>query len=301
MSRPPAPAKKWVRPAPPISFTLHTATTSQQVNECLNKGENIEGYVEQDTPLICAIKRGNNQVIDALLQRGADPNKSFRHNKSPIQQAAHEDRVDIMQRLIEAGADINCNKNQETPLCIASDKGFVDVVDFLMANNALIELKDKRDKNALSAAAYRGNLDVLDRLLAAGANARFRNPFTDTSLLSVAAYNGHVGVLDRLVIHGAEVNAKNNQAESALGIASEKGHVQFVERLLDLGADINSQNSFGKTALMNACINERVEVIRLLLDRGADRDIRDNYDRQLSSFISSDLRDILSPLFPDLP
>lgn len=286
---------------PSTSFNLHTATTAQQVNECLNKGENIEGYVETDTPLINAIKRGNLQVLDVLLQRGADPNKAFRTNKSPIQQAADEDRVDIMQRLIEAGADINCNKNQETPLTIASDRGFVDVVDFLIANNALIEPKDKRDKNALCSAAYRGNVDVIDRLLAAGADARFLNPFTSSSVLISASYHGHVDVLDRLVIHGADINAKDIHLETPLSMASERGHVQFVERLLDLGADINSQNIFGRTPLMNACINKRVDVIKLLLERGADRNILDIYGRQLSSFITPDLRALLSTLFPDLP
>ncbi len=97
---------------------LFTATTAAQVEESLARGDDIEKEVSSHedfstftiTPLISACKRGALEVVDSLLNHGADPHHCPKKMQmGPIQMAAFKGHVDIIQRLIKAGADINDN------------------------------------------------------------------------------------------------------------------------------------------------------------------------------------------------
>ncbi len=59
------------------------------------------------TPLHAAILGDNKDVVVALLDAGADIGKKF-GDVTPLQQAAHYGRGDLMRRLIDRGADPTC-------------------------------------------------------------------------------------------------------------------------------------------------------------------------------------------------
>jgi len=155
---------------------LFTATTAAEVEETLARGENIE-HVQRDddgesTPLESACKRGELEVVDCLLNHGAHPNNPLQAWKGPIQIAAREGHVNIIERLVRAGADINDNRGPErdTPLIVASGEGHVDVVDYLLSLGANIDCVDVIEATPLMWASINGHVDVVDRLLAAGCN-----------------------------------------------------------------------------------------------------------------------------------
>jgi uncharacterized protein len=57
-----------------------------------------------------------------------------------------------------------------------------------------------------------------------------------------ASEKGHVDVVQALLAKGAEVNAKNNNGATALIWASIQGHVDVVQALLAKGADRRYSN-----------------------------------------------------------
>ncbi|EXA28573.1 hypothetical protein FOVG_19830 [Fusarium oxysporum f. sp. pisi HDV247] len=90
--------------------------------------------------------------------------------------------------------------------------------------------------------------------------------------LQAASAGGHIQVVERLLNAGANVNAAAaaDRGRTALQAASEGGHIQIVERLLDAGANVNAAAArYGRTALQAASEGGHIQVVKRLLNAGA--------------------------------
>jgi ankyrin repeat protein len=79
--------------------------------------------------------------------------------------------VGVLHVLVALGADVNNNKDGETPLCMASEKGHAEVVKMLLGAGADVN-KAATDDGAtpLWTASYHGHAEVVKMLLSAGAD-----------------------------------------------------------------------------------------------------------------------------------
>jgi ankyrin repeat protein len=87
----------------------------------LDRGAAIEdkqGYRNLCTALHCAAARGNIAAIAFLLSRGANVNSLDRDNETPLHYAASNDRADAVTYLVTHGAHINAKSTiyDRTPL-----------------------------------------------------------------------------------------------------------------------------------------------------------------------------------------
>jgi uncharacterized protein len=124
-----------------------------------------------------------------------------------------------------------------TPLLTAIYHGDVQAVDRLIAAGANVRAANREGVTPLSMACLDGDLPIIDRLLKAGADPKERGPNGET-LLMFAARNGRVDVITRLVTAGAEVNARERlRGTTALMWAAEQRHPDAVNALLAAGAD----------------------------------------------------------------
>ena len=128
---------------------------------------------------------------------------------------------------------------------------------------------------ALFDAAYAGNVDLLRKLLAEGANVNWRNAGGWTPLM-IAAAERHLDAVAVLLEAKADPNQRNSYGRTALMFASRYGQLAIVERLLGAGADPNivPTDATGWTALVSAATEGHAAVIRALLAKGADPSIR---------------------------
>ncbi|KAJ9465298.1 hypothetical protein DIPPA_10328 [Diplonema papillatum] len=67
----------------------------------------------------------------------------------------------------------------------------------------------------------------------------------------------------------ADVNAANNNGETALISASETGAERIVKELLSAGVDVNATTNDGTTALLVACTAGPVAIVKELLSAAA--------------------------------
>ena len=76
-------------------------------------------------------------------------------------------------------------------------------------------------------------------------------------------------ILNRYNIDSFDVNAKNNDGDTALMEDSINGRLEAVKYLISKGADVNAKNNDGNTALMWASNYGYLEIVEYLKSHGA--------------------------------
>jgi ankyrin repeat protein len=160
------------------------------------------------------------------------------------------------------------NRNGYTPLLLAAFNGQLELVQFLLANGASLEEKINRGDTALLLAAVSGQLDTVKWLLANGASLQEKNNRGDTALLFAAA-SGKLDTVKWLVANGANLQEKNNNGTTALLVAAANGHLDTVKWLLANGASLQEKENRGDTALLVAAANGHLDIVNWLLANGA--------------------------------
>ncbi|RYO82406.1 hypothetical protein DL764_009606 [Monosporascus ibericus] len=164
-----------------------------------------------------------------------------------------------------------------TALQAASGGGHWEVVDRLLAAGANINAgpANYKGRTALQAASEGGHVEVVEQLLAAGANINAEPAYCEgRTALQAASGNGHLEVVKRLLAARANINAEpaENFGRTALQAASERGYLGAVKLLLAAKANINAApgNWSGRTALQAASGGGHLEVVERLLAAGAN-------------------------------
>jgi len=124
------------------------------------------------------------------------------------------------------------------------------------------------DCAAFDTAAHLGSRFVL-RQLARGANVNAFNDEGDTAL-TLNAWSGDAKAVRRLLeVGAADANALATDG-SALALAAERGHVKCVELLISHGARLDHVDAAGNSALMLAAKAGKAAAVAALLDNGAN-------------------------------
>jgi ankyrin repeat protein len=236
------------------------------------------------TPLYLATGSGATEVMKLLISKGANVRaRAVDPPPEPIHVAVSNDLPVATAVLIESGAPVDAlAQDGMTPLLIAADGGFADLVDVLLKHGAKVDAKREDGQTAMHLAAERGYLGVVKRLIAAKASINLQDNM-GWSPLHRAARKGNVDIVDFLLAHGANPNDKSkfvderlNKFESGfipdmtpLRLAVKNGRVEVAKKLIAAKADMN-QGSFGDTLLHVAAESGSVEMIRHLIDNGAD-------------------------------
>lgn len=123
----------------------------------------------------------------------------------------------------------------------------------------------------------RPGVEEVDRLLALVLEAKI--PDTGLALIK-AADKGDSEVVEALLDTGTDINARDEQNQTALHKAASRGHTLMVKLLLERGADVNAKNLFGQTPLLAPLYRGSLDAVRALLGAGADVDARSGFAGQ---------------------
>jgi ankyrin repeat protein len=117
-------------------------------------------------PLQLAVIRRRNEIAKCLLDHGADPNRGTESHLLPLAAAAYNRDLAMMELLVSHGADVNVPLNQASPLELAAMGKRMDLIDWLLERGA-----DPSAVFAPRVAVYRIDGRFLRRLIEAGAKA----------------------------------------------------------------------------------------------------------------------------------
>ncbi len=209
---------------------------------------------DASSPIVIAIANGHYTLGQYLLDRGADPNVANLDGVTPLYATVNMryapvswapnpridqevvDSLELMQALLEAGADPNAHIARKLWFSPTShDRGWID----------------QAGATPFWRAAMSTDVEAMKVLVAAGADPSLKTDGGATALM-VASGLGWIG------------NFSQNPPDS---------WAEAVEYCLELENDINAVDKDGFTALHGAASRGDNEIVQLLVDRGARVDI----------------------------
>lgn len=290
---------------------LHLAAKSgnnEVVRLLLQHGlnHNLRTPSEAFTALHLAAVSGRTAVLETLIEHHADLEARAFYGNTALHCAAREGHVDCVVQLAGAGADIDTrgDPEQETPLMTAAVQDNNIMVQTLLDLGADVDATQRHGRTATLAAAYYGNLEALQALIAGGANldmmdhkgytplrcaidwkhpkaalvlleqrVRVNTPFAphNDTALHLAVRHDYLKVVKKLLSKGVDVEACDADGDRPLQWAVQLGKVKMVKCLLRHGAKVRERNSdTGETVLHWAVKCGHVAVTELLLSCGSD-------------------------------
>lgn len=123
-------------------------------------------------------------------------------------------------------------------------------------------------------AAYRGERELVLRLLEQGASARYVSPYGETALIGACQHNDFI-LVEALLHAGADIQAVRDTyenlytRETPLTKAVSFGHATIVRLLLSQGAELDFFGDDARCLMYAACASGNEETVQLLEERGA--------------------------------
>ncbi len=224
----------------------------------LESGAVVQQAGPGGTALAFAVREGQLEAARLLLEHGADANE--RVEGTPLlTQAISAEREDMARLLVASGAAIDVvNDDGRTPLQLACDKGYTDLVGELLARGADPNHASEGGESPLGLAIAGNHEETVRLLLGRGATAGRQQ-------LAAALAAGNGPLAARLIEAGAPV-------EKALLDALPGADLELVRLLVGKGADPKARDSAGKTPLLRSIGSwpeTSPEVLQFLLQHGA--------------------------------
>ena len=211
------------------------------------------------TPLVAAARGGHDHVVAALLRHDAVDADRASQRDTPLTAAASAGHLEVARALVSSGR-VDLSLPQSAVACGAGHRVPSD--------------------DALTLAAKRGDLPLVDLLLRAGADPDGGREGTCDTPLTAAASAGEPEVLERLLDARATVDGVARWAgRTALVAAAESeapGSARCAETLLERGADPNFVSAgvvgrrLGYGAVHAAAARMDCAMVKALVDAGAD-------------------------------
>ncbi|MGB9178194.1 MAG: ankyrin repeat domain-containing protein [Pyrinomonadaceae bacterium] len=210
------------------------------------------------------------QKSDVQLETVVNGGAMIAMPDEPLVKATFEGDLQAVKDLLATGIDVNRRDKETntTALDEAIGRGNREITQALLDAGADVNSRNNRRQTALMRVDDDGTAQLVEDLVRAGAKVNAKDEDGDTALILAASYS-NAEVVQALVRAGARIDAGNSEGRSAIMKAAEYGNLEIVKMLFDLGADINKQDREGETALTQAQDNEREEVVKFLKDHNA--------------------------------
>lgn len=195
------------------------------------------GEIARYDGLFEAAHNGNVSAIIQFVAEGADVNARDSRGRAPIHVAAFASQDEALSALADAGADMNALEGQAydvvTIAAVADDPALMSLAIELGNDPGLVT--SPYDGTALIAAAHLGHVEIVRRLIAAGAPLDHINNLHWTAVMEAVVLGDggadHLAVLDALLDAGADRTLADREGLTPLEHAERRGFSDMVERL----------------------------------------------------------------------
>ncbi len=247
------------------------------------------GNAAAESALVAAARSADREAALAALERHADPNETSPDGTTALTWAVHHDDVDLVRRLIAAGADVKMrNAYGASAMSEAAVVANPAVLEALLAAGADADSPNADGQTALMVVARTSNTEAAELLIAHGAQVNAHEQRKGQTALMWAAAQSRPEMVKTLLAHGAEVDARSKVNDwkrrvtaeprvkdmhpggfTALLFATREGCLACVQALVDAGAKVDLTDPDGVTPLLSALLNAHFDTAKYLLAKGA--------------------------------
>jgi len=225
------------------------------------------------TPLSTAVQCEHIEMIEKLLEFGANVNLPNQDKQTALHEAMHQKNIIVIQLLLKAGANINAQDQwKDTPLHIIvrqivnyppAQEADINILAELLKNKPQLDLKDVSEKTVIDLAMERGNTDILKKILQAGSSL----DFSEKTLLGIAIRTNHIqSVQYALSLSDTNVDQKTKEGSTFLHLAAQyKVDQQIIKLLVYAGATINAPNAQGQSVIEWCVAQGDMDMFKALL------------------------------------
>ncbi|EMO44685.1 ankyrin repeat domain-containing protein [Leptospira santarosai] len=192
---------------------------------------------------------------------------------------------------LKQGADPNCKSGEfggrddwdNSPLHIAVIKERLDIVDILLEQGADINTKNREGYTPLYKIPWKRKegLGIFKFLQQRGADIN-ATTYSGVSLVHYAVLQDNIPILEYLFENGLELNRQTDSGETPLHWTVNYHCLESARYLLRRSAKINVQNKKSNTVLHEAALRGYDKLIRLFLEFGADPEIKNGKNQKAS-------------------
>ncbi|XP_014208933.1 rabankyrin-5 isoform X2 [Copidosoma floridanum] len=221
------------------------------------------------TPLHLCCQWGLEQVVQTLIEHGANVNAKDSEGKTPLHVAIQNHHAQIISLLL-CHPNINLSqrdKKGQSPfasaLAVRNNKAAQAILDRLPS---AAEQFDNKGRNFLHTAIQKNDMESILFLLSIQVDVNSRvQDVMQIPPLHLAAVSGNEMLVRSLILAGARVNDTDAHRNTALHAAAKAGHATVVSALLQNGIHFDAVNADGDNVLHVAVREGHVPVVRTLL------------------------------------
>ncbi|HRQ90314.1 MAG TPA: ankyrin repeat domain-containing protein, partial [Bacteroidia bacterium] len=232
------------------------------------------------TPLLAAVKAGNVEIVDFLMNRESVKSSINQMTEperdTPLAAALRDRNFELADRIVSKGAALQVDVEAGLPFLIAAAKSDDrEMLDYLLGKGVDVDYQGAQAVTALGVAADREDLALIRRLLEAGADPNVLG-VTGKPLVVEAVKAGRRDQFDLLLAHKVDVNARTSDGSgefAALSHAIGNGDREMRDLLLKAGATPEVAGLGGDPLLVEAAVAGDHELCRVLLDAKAKPEV----------------------------
>ena len=241
----------------------------------------FDNWTSRPTALETAVLSGDFQAVVKLVADGADVTKQRGHYNTPLVNSFRHEDLSIARHLIANGADLD----EPSLLYNAVVRGSIEHIELLL--EAGVDPQRNAGRNALHAFRQHGTVEMLEALLAAGADINAKTSYGTTPLVEAISHPDP-GIFRAFIAAGADTSAlrKSGTWYRLLPLSfvlDEHPAVKKIEMVVSAGADPNARDDDGYTLLHRAASDSdaAAENIMALVEVGANVDAVGGYGTPL--------------------
>jgi serine/threonine-protein phosphatase 6 regulatory ankyrin repeat subunit B len=259
----------------------------------VQQDRHIKSHNYYGSPLICAAQKGHLQCLEKQLQDMKDVSMLdilSSRSTTVLHAAASGGHKDVVEYLLDCGADINARRSQgSTALHDAAKFGYVDVVKLLLEKGAFVNLQNDKGETALFLAVSEGHMDGVQWLLESVVDCYdcrgcHYNPalYPKEAVTLLQERKTDINKMDISVLESLRLALLQGDLARISFILNQeivvsmpgfepynKRRLSMIKMLLEKAADSEIKDAHGSSILDQAVLNKDVLCTQLLLQFGA--------------------------------